>query len=120
MPKLYNPKYNKKIRANLRNNQTKYEKILWGRLKGRQIKGVKFNRQYGIGRYILDFYCPKAKIAIELDGNQHYIEEGLEYDEVRTKFLNSLGIKVLRFKNKEVIEEIEKVIKQIEEKIDLF
>jgi len=117
MPKLYNPKYNKNIRANLRNNQTIYEKILWERLKGRKIKGHKFNRQYGVGRYILDFYCPQEKLAIELDGSQHYTKEALEYDRIRSKFLSTLGIVVLRFKNQEVIDDIEKVIQKIEEKI---
>ena len=117
MPKIYNREYNKETRSDLRNHQTKYEKLLWGKLKGKQLNGYKFNRQFGIDRYILDFYCPQSKLAIELDGNQHYLEENVKYDKIRTDFLNALEIRVLRFRNIDVKENMEVVIIRIKKEL---
>lgn len=90
-------KYERKI---LRNNSTFFEAILWKVLKAKQVNGLKFRRQHSIGRYILDFYCPSIKLGIELDGNSHYTQSGLDNDEKRTAFLNDNGISIMRFENK--------------------
>ena len=82
-------------------------------MQGKKLGGRKFRRQHSVGNYILDFYCPSEKIAIELDGAGHYTEEGIRKDELRTKFLNEVGIKVLRFENKLVFEKTEWVLEEI-------
>lgn len=106
-----NPK-KKDLRQHLRNNATESEQILWQRLKGKQF-GHKFIRQYGIGRYIADFYCPAVRLVIELDGAQHAKKEALEYDLARTAYFKFFNIKVLRFWNSEVMNNIEGVCEEI-------
>ena len=94
-----NPKL-KTLSQNLRKNMTKEEKHLWyDFLKNLPIT---VNRQKVIGNYIVDFYCAKANIAIELDGSQHYFEKGLQKDATRDEYLNSLGIEVLRYSNLDI------------------
>ena len=73
---IYNIKYTKFIRNKLKKNTTMEEKMLWKYLR-KDALGVRFRRQYGIGRYIVDFYCPKLRLVIELDGDQHYTKEGV-------------------------------------------
>jgi very-short-patch-repair endonuclease len=97
----------------LRKKQTKEEEILWNILRGRKINGIKYKRQHGIGEYIVDFYSHQLKLVIELDGKQHLNEDNSEYDRVRTNYFNSLGIEVIRFKNSEILEDINLVIKKI-------
>ncbi len=82
-------------------------------LQGKKLGEKKFRRQHSVGNYILDFYCPSEKIAIELDGAGHYTEEGIKKDEVRTQFLNDHGIRVIRFENKLVFEKTEWVLEEI-------
>jgi very-short-patch-repair endonuclease len=89
---------------------TDAEKHLWSKIKMRQIKGYWFYRQKPIGSYIADFYCPKAKMVIEVDGGQHFENEAVEYDKIRDNTMNSLGLKVLRFTNTDVLSNIEGVI----------
>ena len=103
---MYNPSNTKILRRILRKNQTKEENILWQHLRNRNLSGYKFYRQYGIGAYIVDFYCPLIKLAIELDGSGHYTEAGKQADEERNVFLEGLGIKTLRFFNREIIENL--------------
>src|SRR3989338_5263840 len=79
----------------LRKKQTDAEHKLWQRLRNKQVQGLKFYRQYGVGSYILDFYCPQRLLAIELDGSQHLATR--EYDNDRTAYLQRLGITVIRF-----------------------
>ena len=100
----------------LRNNMTKEEKHLWyDYLKPyHQQFHVVFLRQKIVGDYILDFYCPKAKLAIELDGSQHYQEEAVIYDRQRTEFLNQLGISVLRYSNRDIHTRFEEVCNDID------
>ncbi len=100
-------------RKDLRIRSTDVERLLWQKLRGRQVCDLKFFRQFSIGPYILDFYCPKAKLAIELDGNQHATEEGIAYDQERAIFLESKDIKVIRFWNNEVLTNIEGVAAKI-------
>jgi len=103
----------KENRKALRNNSTSAEAFLWNFLKGKQLKGRKFSRQFSVGNYILDFYCPAEKLCIELDGADHFTSAGYEYDEERTAYLNKLGITVIRFENNTVFEATESVLETI-------
>ncbi len=113
MKQLNNKPELKTFRKNLRNNSTSAEATLWNYLKNSQLENRKFRRQHSIENYILDFFCPSEKLAIELDGNDHFTGYGLTQDEIRDKFLNSLNIKVLRFENKEVFERLEGVLEEM-------
>lgn len=97
---------------------TAAEVALWMMIKNKQLNGERFLRQFSIGHYIVDFYCHKHKLAIELDDAGHFKEEGKEYDARRTEFLNSEGITVIRFENTlifnypmQVLEEIKSHLK---------
>jgi very-short-patch-repair endonuclease len=92
---------------------TDAERILWQKLRRKSLGGFKFRRQQPVGPYILDFYCHQAKLAIELDGSQHAIAR--EYDEIRTAYLASMGIDVIRFWNNDVIGNLEGVLTRIDE-----
>lgn len=87
--------------------------ILWSRLRQRQCGGFKFVRQFGVGYYVLDFYCPEKRLAIELDGAQHAEVENQEYDQERTKRLEALNIRVIRFWNSEINHNLEGVLELI-------
>ena len=110
-----NHPYLKENRRTLRNNSTSAEATLWLSLKEKQLEGRKFRRQFSIENYIVDFYCPSEKLAIELDGADHYTSAGYEYDQERTKVLESHGIKVLRFENVEVFKALENVLETIKQ-----
>ncbi len=84
----------------LRKNSTLAEVILWNELKGKQFEGYDFHRQKPIGNYIVDFYCPKLNLVIEIDGSSHYDRE--VYDEKREKYLRSLGLNILRFNDYDI------------------
>ncbi|MHB1153158.1 MAG: endonuclease domain-containing protein [Eubacteriales bacterium] len=92
----------KKRSSELRNNATKEENYLW--YKYLRIYSVHFYRQYIIDEYIVDFYCPKAKLVIELDGSQHSMEKVKEYDIARAHCLENLGLKILRFSNTDIMQ----------------
>ncbi|MEQ9101011.1 MAG: DUF559 domain-containing protein [Imperialibacter sp.] len=111
--RIYNRPVLKGYRKQLRNNLTSAEATLWNYLKGKQLEGRKFRRQFSVENYIIDFYCPSERLAVELDGAGHFTEEGLVYDEERTKVLNAHEIRVIRFENKEVFEAIEHVLHAI-------
>jgi very-short-patch-repair endonuclease len=91
----------------LRKNLTDYERRLWRELRLRQLRGLKFRRQFPIGPYIVDFACPEKKIIVEVDGGQHV--ENKEYDEMRTQWLQEQGFRVLRFWNNEVQNNLDEV-----------
>lgn len=110
---IHNRKELESYRKDLRNNLTSAEATLWIELKGKKLDGRKFRRQHSVGSYILDFYCPSEKLCVELDGAHHFTEEGIAYDIERTYFLNSLNIIVVRFKNLDVFERMEKVLSEI-------
>jgi very-short-patch-repair endonuclease len=107
----------KQRRQELRRNQTEAEKALWAHLRNKQFYGMKFFRQYGIGPYILDFYCPNMKLAVELDGGQHNQCERKEYDAVRSEYLKAYGIELTRFWNHEVLLDIESVLNELGAKV---
>ena|SRR6516162_3089525 len=97
----------------LRKNSTPQERRLWRHLRNRQFEGWKFRRQHPIEPYILDFYCPKAHLAIELDGGGHNFSSKESFDQERTKFLESKGIAVLRFWNPQITKELDSVLETI-------
>ncbi len=101
-------------RKELRNKSTREEILLWSRLKNSQI-GFKFRRQHSIGGYVVDFYCPDKKLAVEIDGPIHSKPENKEYDKIRTEFFAGLNIKVVRFTNLEVSTETESIVGKIKE-----
>ncbi|MGA7711910.1 MAG: endonuclease domain-containing protein [Rhizomicrobium sp.] len=104
----------KTIRARrLRHEATRPEQKLWFHLRGAQIGGFSFRRQHPVGPYVLDFYCSAAKLAIELDGDQHGTKEALAYDAARTRFLSSKRIRVIRFANYELKDNLDGVIEGI-------
>ena len=109
-------KYNKKLKPlarELRKNMTDAEKRLWAKIRMRQMGGHQFYRQRAIGNYIVDFYCPKAKLVLEVDGGQHYSDEQIEIDKKRSSYLNRLGFKVMRFTNLDVLNNIDVVLDEI-------
>ena len=107
--------HNKKLTSlaqNLRKQMTREEKQLWYNfLKNYP---VQFNRQVTCGRYILDFYCPKSRLAIELDGSYHRDSAVADNDRLRSEYLNSVGIQVIRFKNCDIWQDFDRVCKQID------
>ncbi len=98
----------------LRRVETPAEKILWQQLRNRQLMGKKFRRQHAFDKYVLDFYCHECRLAVELDGSIHDEIMNKQYDEVRTAELKRSGIFVLRFRNEEVIKNIDEVLRKIE------
>lgn len=110
--KITNPKLIKLARE-LRQTQTEAEKLLWQLLRNRQIANAKFRRQHPINHYIADFYCNEHKLVIELDGSQHHTDEGKQKDSIRTEQLNKLGIRVIRFDNRQILTETEAVLEVI-------
>ncbi len=113
MPFLYNDSGFKQLRKLLRRNSTVSEKVLWAYVRQLRFQGFIFQRQYSVDRYVLDFYCPKVRLAIEVDGSQHYTSSGKKYDNERTTFLESLNIQVIRFTNAEVLENIDGVVETV-------
>lgn len=91
------------------------EVILWSKLKGKQVAGFKFRRQYSVGLYIIDFYCPSKRLAIELDGEGHFVGNKLASDQERQQWIEQFDIRFLRFANDEIHSNLDGVIDQIEE-----
>ena len=116
-------KYLKHPARNLRKNMTDSEVRLWSRLRRKQLLGVQFYRQRPIGKYIVDFFAPKANLVIEVDGSQHRYNENETRDRVRNSFLEKIDILVLRFNSREVITNtdvvIEKIYQVVKERIDI-
>lgn len=110
-------KYTFQTAKKLRKESTHAEKILWNILRSRKFKGNKFRRQHPVGRYIADYYCHQSKLVIELDGEVHDDEEQKNYDIERDKFMEEVGLNVLRIKNEEVIEGLESVLDLIEKNL---
>ncbi|MGZ8945646.1 MAG: endonuclease domain-containing protein [Methylococcaceae bacterium] len=105
--------YNNHLKQNsrtLRSNMTDAEELLWSRLRRKQLLNAQFYRQKPLANFIVDFYCAKANLVIELDGSQHYSEEGKIADQQRDAILNNMGILVLRFNNLQVLNELDAVM----------
>lgn len=101
----------------LRKNQTSQEAKMWKILRNFQMQGLKFRRQYPIGNYIFDFICKEIKLIIEIDGGQHNEPNNIEYDKIRTKFIESKGYRIIRFWNCDIDNNIEGVYQRILEEI---
>ena len=110
--KVSNPHQSKNHRQALRKEPPRPEAHLWYCLRRNQL-GVRFRRQHGIGGYVVDFYCPKAALVVEIDGDSHYFDTGREKDRERDDYLASLGLKVLRFTNRDVMENRDAVVAEI-------
>ncbi len=108
----------KELSRQLRENMTDAERHLWAKIRMKQLNGYQFYRQKPIGDYIVDFSCPRAKLVVEVDGSQHSSDEMTEYDRVRDEYLNSLGLRVLRFTNTDVLTYIERVVESIVENME--
>jgi very-short-patch-repair endonuclease len=108
----YNPKLKENARA-LRSGMTDCEQRLWLKLRRKQVLGVQFYRQKPIGDYIADFYAPKAHLVVEVDGSQHLEPAQIDHDRGRTAFLESQGLRVLRFDNRQILQELDSVMEAI-------
>jgi len=107
----------KQYSQQLRKSVTDAERHLWAKIRMKQLKGYQFYRQKPIGDYIVDFFSPRAKLVIEVDGSQHFSDEMAEYDRIRDEYLGSLGLRVLRFTNTDILTHIENVVESIEGEI---
>lgn len=112
MTKLYNQKSQTELRRRLRKTMPKGEIILWSRLKNSKL-GHKFRRQYGVGKYVIDFYCRELRLAIEVDGLTHDFDDRVIYDRERQKYIESKSIRIKRFSSQEIFEDIDNVVNQI-------
>jgi len=107
------PGYIYEIARKLRKEQTPAEKILWECLRARRLNGLKFRRQHPLGRYIPDFYCAEKRLVVELEGKVHELKDQKEYDKIRQETIEAMGLTVLRFKNEEVLNNLELVLAKI-------
>jgi len=116
MPRDLNRSAQRHRRAELRRDMTVPETILWSRLRQSQLSDLKFRRQYGVGPYIVDFYCPRSKLAIEIDGDSHFETADAEArDRDRTAYLERHAIHFLRFTNDQIGTELDAVLAAIAE-----
>lgn len=107
----------KSVSRQLRSNMTDAEQLLWSRLRRKQLLGVPFYRQKPLGRYIVDFYAPRANLVVEVDGAQHAEPEHAAQDAARDAYLNSQGLHVLRFGNHQVLRNLDGVVENVLDKI---
>lgn len=106
-------------RRALRSNMTPAERSLWKHLRRRQLDGWRWRRQYSVGSYVLDFFCPAARLAVELDGAVHQDPARAEYDSERERWLwEAEGIRVVRFENREAMERVEVVVEAIRQSLE--
>lgn len=117
MTEFFNRRSEKTKRQELRKNMPPAEVILWSRLKGRQLLGCKFRRQYSVGSFVIDFYAPEIKLGIELDGDSHYQHGAAKYDERRQRFIESTGVSMVRFLNTDIYDNLNGVLEIIAERI---
>jgi len=109
---VYNQPCLKGVRRNLRQQGISVEKVLWSKIRNKQ-QEYKFRRQYSVGRYILDFYCPKIKLGIEVDGATHGTKMEVKKDVEKEKFISRFGIKIIRFINVDIYNNIDGVLMEI-------
>jgi very-short-patch-repair endonuclease len=113
MPNIHNNESLKSLRKSFRNNSTASEATLWKILSNSKIGGLKFRRQHSVGKFVLDFYCPELRLAIELDGEPHSNPAVIIKDIERDKYMEKLSIRVLRFENRWVYEYPEEIVNEI-------
>lgn len=109
---IFNQKNHKDARKQLRGQMTKSEIIFWSKIKNKQL-GSKFRRQYGVGKYIVDFYCPEKKLVIEIDGNIHFYDKHIESDRIREEYFKKLGLTIKRYTNLDVIKNLNNVLENL-------
>ncbi|MGH7146866.1 MAG: endonuclease domain-containing protein [Nitrospiraceae bacterium] len=105
------------LKRRLRSNMTGPETWLWSRLRARQLQGLKFRRQHGIGPYIVDFYCPEQSLVIEVDGDSHADADQIVKDQLRDKYFQSLGLRVIRYFNDDIVKNLAGVLEDLAEKL---
>jgi very-short-patch-repair endonuclease len=113
MNEFFNREDEKNKRRQLRRSMPEAEVMLWSRLKGRQLLGCKFRRQYSVGTFVLDFYSAEIKLGIELDGDSHFQSGVREYDQNRQHFIESFGIKITRILNTEIYQNLDGVLEMV-------
>lgn len=91
---------------------------MWKHLSRKQMCGYKFRCQHGFDRYVVDFYCPELKLAIEIDGESHFQSGAEEYDREREEYIKSFGVRILRFQNTDVYQNLNGMLETIREEID--
>jgi len=114
---LYNNKRQEAFRRELRARSTPAETILWQFIRAKRFMYFKFRRQYGVGKYILDFFCLKLRLAIEVDGDSHFNDKAIITDRIRETFLKKLDIRVVRFTNQEIYFDFENVMNRLRQSI---
>jgi very-short-patch-repair endonuclease len=117
MPKIFNQTTQKEKRRQLRKRSTRAERLLWQNLRDRGLEGYKFRRQYSVGFFVLDFYCPELNLAIEVDGYSHESEEAKKYDAERQKIIEDYEVRFLRVSDDEVHGNIGIVLDKIRSEI---
>ncbi len=115
MPRIRTLNVQLERRRYLRRASTRPEAELWEYLRSRRFHGLKFRRQYSIGNFILDFYCPQLRLGVELDGAGHNVPAQQQHDAFRTEWLGTMYVRIVRFRNEEVMEDIEGVLKKLGE-----
>lgn len=113
MTRAFNKTKETEKRRLLRTKATRTESFLWSHLRNKQLGGLKFRRQFSINNYVVDFYCSSLRLAIEIDGDIHEQKNVRKMDKIRQEQIESLGITFLRYTNKEIINEISKIKKEI-------
>lgn len=93
------------------------EKLVWSKIRNKQIEGCRFRRQYSIGAFVIDFYSPELRLALEVDGDSHFVDGAQTYDNERELFLKDQGTKILRFTNSQVYQDLDTVLEAISTKI---
>ena len=113
MTQFFNKSEEIEKRRQLRNNRPAAESIVWTKLRKKQVHGFKSRRQYGVGPYVIDFYCPTLNLAVEIDGDSHIVADANGNDERRQAFIESFDIRFLRFTNEQVYRELDNVLETI-------
>jgi len=105
------------LKRRLRSDMTGPETRLWSRLRARQLQGLKFRRQHGIGPYIVDFYCPEQSLVIEVDGDSHADVDQMLKDQLRDRYFQSLVLRVIRYFNDDIVKNLDGVLEDLAEKL---
>ena len=105
------------LKRQLRSHMTGPETRLWSRLRARQLQGLKFRRQHGIGPYIVDFYCPEQSLVIEVDGDSHADADQILKDQLRDRYFQSLGLHVIRYINDDILKNLDGVLENLAERL---
>ena len=113
MTHFFNKSTEKAKRRQLRSDSPTAETTIWTSLRRKNIVSYKFRRQYSVGSYVIDFYCPALKLAVEIDGDSHFIGDAVEDDKRRQAFIESFGIRFLRFTNRDIYDNLEGVLEAI-------